>query len=58
MKFIKELLKDLADQAWTFLGMIAMWFVLEGSARDAIGFMIIITFGIWLATFRIRNPKE
>lgn len=58
MKFIKELLKDLADQAWTFLGMIAMWFVLEGSARDAIGTMIVITFLVWLATFRIRNPKE
>jgi hypothetical protein len=55
---IKNVLKDILDQAWTLLGMAVAWLVLEGSARDVTGNLIIITLAIWVLTYRIRNPKE
>ena len=58
MKFLKELFKDLIDQAWTLLGMVVAWLVLEGSARDVTGMLILATLTVWILTFRIRNPKE
>lgn len=58
MKLLKELFKDLIDQAWTLLGMVVAWLVLEGSARDVTGMLIIVTLVVWILTFRIRNPKE
>lgn len=58
MKFIKELFKDLIDQAWTLLGMAVAWLVLEGSARDVTGMLILATLTVWILTFRIRNPRE
>ena len=58
MKLIKELFRDLIDQSWTLLGMVVAWLVLEGSARDITGMLIIATLVVWMLTFRIRNPKE
>lgn len=58
IKFFKELFKDIIDQSWTLLGMAVAWLVLEGSARDVTGMLILITLGVWVLTFRIRNPKE
>jgi hypothetical protein len=58
MKFLKELFRDLVDQAWTLLGMVVAWLVLEGTARDVTGMLIIATLVVWILTFRIRNPKE
>lgn len=58
IKFLKELFKDLVDQAWTLLGMVVAWLVLEGSARDVTGMLILATLAVWILTFRIRNPKE
>lgn len=58
MKFLKELFRDLVDQAWTLLGMVVAWLVLEGTARDITGMLIIATLTVWILTFRIRNPKE
>lgn len=55
---IKNVLKDILDQAWTLLGMAVAWLVLEGSARDVTGNLIIITLTIWVLTYRVRNPKE
>lgn len=55
---IKNVLKDILDQAWTLLGMAVAWLVLEGSARDVTGNLILITLTIWVLTYRIRNPKE
>lgn len=55
---IKALVKDILDQAWTLLGMAVAWLVLEGSARDVTGMLILITLGIWIVTYRLRNPKE
>jgi hypothetical protein len=58
MKLLKELFRDLVDQSWTLLGMVVAWLVLEGSARDVTGMLIIATLIVWILTFRIRNPKE
>lgn len=58
MKFIKALLKDIIEQAWTLLGMIVAWLVLEGSARDVTGMLIVITLAIWIITFPLRMDKD
>jgi hypothetical protein len=58
MRLIKELIRDILDQSWTLLGMGVAWLVLEGSARDITGMLILITLGVWIVTFRLRNPKE
>jgi hypothetical protein len=57
MKFLKALFKDLIDQSWTLLGMAVAWLVLEGSARDLTGTLILITLGIWIVTFPLRWDK-
>jgi hypothetical protein len=51
MKFLKALAKDIVEQAWTLLGMFVAWLVLEGSARDLVGNLIIATLLIWVVTF-------
>jgi hypothetical protein len=55
--FLKALLKDLIDQAWTLLGMAVAWLVLEGSAKDLTGKLIALTLGIWILTFPLRYEK-
>lgn len=57
-KGIVTVVRDIIDQAWTLLGMVVAWLVLEGSARDVVGNLIIITLFIWVITYRLRNPKE
>jgi Na+-transporting NADH:ubiquinone oxidoreductase subunit NqrD len=57
--FIKALFKDLVDQAYTLLGMTVAWLVLEGSAKELTGNLILITTAIWVITFPIfRYEKE
>ena len=60
VKFFNDLFKDLVDQAWTLLGMVIAWFVLDGSARDVVGVMILITLAIWIVTFpmRVEKPED
>jgi hypothetical protein len=58
VKFFNDLFKDLVDQAWTLLGMVIAWFVLDGSARDVVGVMILITLAIWIVTFPLRREKS
>ena len=58
MKFIKEILSDLANQIWTFVGLFSAWLVLTGSAKTVVGDAILISIFLWVATFRIRNPKD
>lgn len=58
MKFLKALFKDIIDQAWTLLGMIVAWLVLEGSAKDLTGTLILITLAIWIITFPLRWERE
>lgn len=62
MKKIKtglgNLVRDLLDQAWTLVGLAIGWLVLEGSAKDTTGKLIAITLGVWIVTYRLRNPKD
>ena len=57
-KFLIALVKDLIDQAWTLLGLGTAWVLLEGSARDLVGNMILITLAFWIVTFPLRYEKE
>jgi hypothetical protein len=61
MKFLKGLrglVKDIIDQSWTLLGMVVAWLVLEGSARDLTGMLILVTLAIWIITYPIRNRED
>ncbi len=51
------LFKDIIDQAWTLLGMAVAWLVLEGSAKELTGNLILITLGVWVLTFPLRYEK-
>jgi hypothetical protein len=57
-KFLKDLGSDLAEQIWTFVGLFSAWLVLTGSAKTIVGDAILISIFLWIATFRIRKPKE
>ena len=57
-KFLVGLLKDIIDQAWTLLGMAVAWLVLEGSAKDLTGTLIMVTLGIWVITYPLRREKD
>lgn len=56
--FFIGLLKDIIEQAWTLLGMAVAWLVLEGSAKELTGNLILITLGIWVITFPLRYEKD
>ena len=58
MKIIKELIKDLIEQAWTLVALIIGFIVLEGSAKSLTGWLIIGTLFVWVATFPIRRNKD
>ena len=55
--YLIALFKDIIDQAWTLLGMAVAWLVLEGSAKDLTGNLIVITLTIWVITFPLRYEK-
>jgi hypothetical protein len=55
---MKNLLSDLANQIWTFVGLFSAWLVLTGSAKTVVGYAIIISIFLWITTFRLRNPKD
>ena len=57
-KFLVGLLKDIIDQAWTLLGMAVAWLVLEGSAKDLTGTLIMVTLAIWVLTYPLRRDKD
>ena len=58
MKLLKELGSDLANQIWTFIGLFSAWLVLTGSAKTVVGDATLISLFLWVATFRLRNPKD
>jgi hypothetical protein len=58
IKFFKDLLKDIIEQSWTLLGMVVAWLVLEGSAKDVTGMLILVTLGVWIITFPLRNKED
>jgi hypothetical protein len=58
VRVIKNITKDLIDQAWTLLGMFIAWVVLDGSAKTIVGYGITATLGLWIITSPIRNREE
>jgi hypothetical protein len=57
-QYLKDLLSDLAEQIWTFVGLFSAWLVLTGSAKTVVGYAIMISVFMWIATFRVRKPKD
>lgn len=57
-KFFVGLLKDIIEQAWTLLGMAVAWLVLEGSAKELTGTLILLTLGVWVITYPLRREKD
>ena len=53
-----KLLKDFIEQAWTLLGMFIAWVVLDGSAKDVVGWAIVGTIGVWAVTYPLRNKED
>ena len=58
MKFIKALFKDLLDQAWTLVALVIGYIVLEGTARELTGYLILGTLAVWVITFPLRYEKD
>ena len=58
MKFLSALVKDIIEQSWTLLGMFVAWLVLEGSARELTGNLILITLLVWIVTFPFFRYEE
>jgi hypothetical protein len=50
-------MSDLAQQIWTFVGLFSAWLVLNGSAKNVVGYAIMISTFMWVTTFKLRNPK-
>lgn len=55
---MKNLIKDILDNIWVLVGLFIAWLVLEGTARTVVGVILVGTFIVWLATYKIRNYKE
>jgi hypothetical protein len=55
---MKNFIRDMLEQVWTLLGMFIAWFVLDGSARDVVGWAILWSTVIWVGTYWLRNPKD
>jgi hypothetical protein len=55
---MKNFLNDVVGQLWTLLGMFVAWVVLEGSAKEVVGWLILITLFIWVITYPLRKPKN
>jgi hypothetical protein len=58
MKFVKALFKDMIDQAWTVVALAIGYIVLEGTARELTGWLIIGTLCFWALTFPLRYDKD
>ena len=53
MKF----LNDLLGQLWTLVGLGVAWILLEGSARTVVGWVILGSLVLWMATYPLRNKE-
>lgn len=58
MNFLFGLFRDLVDQVWTIVALLIGWVLLEGSARDVVGNLIIITIAVWIITYPTRHDPE
>jgi hypothetical protein len=54
---MKNFFGDIIGQIWTLLGMFVAWIVLEGSAKTIVGYLIIASVVIWIATYWIRKDN-
>jgi len=54
---IMKFLNDMVGQIWTLLGMFIAWLVLEGTAKEVVGWAIFVCIGVWIATFPFRNKE-
>jgi hypothetical protein len=55
---MRGLIKDLAQQIWTFVGLFSAWLVLTGSAKTVVGYAIMISVFLWITTYPIRKDKK
>jgi hypothetical protein len=55
---MKKFFSDILGQIWTLVGLFVAWIVLEGSAKQVVGWLIIASTIIWIVSFSIRNPKD
>lgn len=55
---MKNFFKDMLEQAWTLLGLATGWLVLEGTAKDVVGKLILITIAVWMITYPLRRDKD
>lgn len=55
---MKNFFNDIIGQIWTLLGMFVAWIVLEGTAKEVVGWGIVISSVIWLITFPLRKDDE
>lgn len=50
-----EFFQDMLDQIWTLLGMFIAWFVLDGSAKTIVGWAILWSLAVWVASYPLRK---
>lgn len=55
---IMLIVKDVLEQSWTLLGMAVAWLVLEGTAKEVTGNLILITLAVWIITYPLRNKED
>jgi hypothetical protein len=55
---MKNFFSDIIGQSWTLLGMFVAWVVLEGSAKQIVGWLIILVTVFWIATYWIRKSDD
>jgi putative Mn2+ efflux pump MntP len=55
---LKDFLNDIIGQIWTMLGMFVAWILVDGVAKNIVGYAILITFGVWVLTYPLRRQKE
>jgi hypothetical protein len=52
-----KFLNDMLGQLFTLLGMFIAWLVLEGSAKTVVGWAIIGSVVVWVASYPLRNRE-
>ena len=55
---MKGFFTDSIGQLFTALGMFVAWICLEGQAKTIVGWLTILSFVIWFATYPLRRDDE
>jgi hypothetical protein len=55
---MKNFFNDIVGQIWTLLGMFVAWIVLEGTAKEVVGWGITLALIVWVVTFPLRKDDE